>query len=107
MRQVYDKIKYLVGSREILEGMERIKVLPLFSDQALDFLECLSKRLMSSNEAKKYPDVIAYAFWIRRASLEKARNSVSNSALEYSHTIRHFPDLCADSRQRVNRADIR
>ena len=75
MRQVYDKIKYLVGSREILEGMERIKVLPLFSDQALDFLECLSKRLMSSNEAKKYPDVIAYAFWIRRASLEKARST--------------------------------
>ncbi len=71
MQQVFDKIKYLVGNREILEQMENARVLPLFSDMALDFLDCLSKRLMRSNEAKKYPDVMAYAFWIRRASLEK------------------------------------
>lgn len=71
MQQIFDNIRYLVGNREILEQMENISALPLFSDQALNFLDCLSKKLMYSSKAKKYPDVIAYAFWIRRASLEK------------------------------------
>lgn len=71
MQQVLDNIKFLVGSKETLEQMQNIKVLPIFSNTALDFLDCLSKTLMRSNKAKKYPDVIAYAFWIRRASLEK------------------------------------
>ena len=72
MQQVFDEITYLVGSREILEQMEHARVLPLFSEKVLDFLDCLSKKLMQSSEAKKYPDVIAYAFWIRREYLEKA-----------------------------------
>ena len=72
MQQAFDKVRYLVGDRGILERMENTQVLPLFSDQALDFLDGRSKRLMKSSRAKKYPDVIAYAFWIRRASLEKA-----------------------------------
>lgn len=72
MRQAFDNIRYLVGNRETLKEMENVQVLPLFSDKALDFLDCLSKRLMQSGRARNYPDVIAYAFWIRRASLEKA-----------------------------------
>lgn len=72
MQQVFDNVRYLVGNREILERMENVQALPLFSDKALDFLDCLSKKLMHSSEAKKFPDVTAYAFWIRRASLEKA-----------------------------------
>ncbi len=71
MQQVFNDIRYLVGNKEILEQMEKTQVLPLFSEKALNFLDCLSRRLMCSNRAKKYPDVIAYAFWIRRASLEK------------------------------------
>lgn len=72
MQQIFDDIRYLVGNREILERMKYVRALPLFSDKVLDFLDCLSGKLMRSKEAKKYPDVIAYAFWIRRASLEKA-----------------------------------
>lgn len=71
MRQIFNKIKYLVGSREVLEHMEHAQVLPLFSEEALAFLDCLSKRLMQSSEAKKHPDVIAYAFWIRKEYLER------------------------------------
>lgn len=72
MRQIFNEINYLVGNREILGEMEHVQVLPLFSNKALEFLDCLSGMLMRSRAAKKYPDVIAYAFWIRRASLEKA-----------------------------------
>jgi len=71
MHPAFEDISYVVGNRAILEQMENVQALPFFSDKVLDFLDCLSKRLMHSNEAKRYPDVIAYAFWIRRASLEK------------------------------------
>lgn len=74
MQQSFDKIKYLVGSREVLKQMEHARVLPLFSEEVLDFLDCLSKRLMKCSEAKKYPDVVAYAFWIRREYLERTRH---------------------------------
>ena len=80
MRQVFDSMRFLVGNGEILEQMENVRALPLFSDKALHFLDCLSRRLMQSREAKKYPDVIAYAFWIRRTSLERVRNQYRSDA---------------------------
>ncbi len=72
MQQTFSSIQYFVGDRDILERMESVQVLPLFSERVLDFMDCLSKRLMADSKAKKYPDVIAFAFWIRRASLYKA-----------------------------------
>ncbi len=80
MQPAFDSIKYLVGNREILERMEAVPVLPLFSAEALDFLECLSKKLMESREARQYPDVIAYAFWIRKDRMEQARMAYKTEA---------------------------
>lgn len=62
MQQTFSGIQFVVGDRNVLEQMVNIQVLPLFSERVLDFLDCLSKRLMDSNEAKKYPDVISFAF---------------------------------------------
>lgn len=80
MQQVFDSIRFLVGNREILEQLENAKVFPLFSDKVLYFFDCLSKRLMQSSAAKKYPDVIAYAFWIRKTSLERVKNQYKSNA---------------------------
>lgn len=80
MQPAFDRMKYLVGDREILEQMENVPVLPLFSDEALGFLDCLSKRLMENGEARRYPDVIAYAFWIRKAHMEQVRMSYRTEA---------------------------
>lgn len=71
MRQVFDKIEYLVGNREILEQMGSARVYPLFSKNVIDFFDALSKKLLTSQIARQYSDVIAYGFWIRRVSLEK------------------------------------
>lgn len=80
MRRVFDSMRFLVGSEEILEQMENVRALSLFSDKVLYFFDCLSKRLMKSDEAKKYPDVIAYAFWIRRTSLERVKIQYKSNA---------------------------
>lgn len=80
MQQVFDQVDFLVGNKEILAQMENVQALSLFSEKVLLFFDCLSKRLMHSNEAKKYPDVIAYAFWIRKASLERVSNQYRSNA---------------------------
>lgn len=67
----FDNIRYLVGDIGTLEQMQKVPALPIFSEKAVAFLSCLSEKLMHNNEAKSYADVIAYAFWIRRASLNK------------------------------------
>ena len=79
MQLCFSHMDFLVGNREILEQMENVRVLPLFSDKVLHFFDCLSKKLIQSNEAKRYPDVIAYAFWIRRSSLERVRNQYKSN----------------------------
>ncbi len=52
-------------------GMAKTPVLPLFSQQAQAFLAAVSKRLLANPQAKAYPDLMDYAFWVRAASLKK------------------------------------
>ena len=80
MQPDFDRIQYLVGSRKILEQMETVPAFPLFFDKVLGLLDCLSKKLMESREARQYPDVIAYAFWIRKAHMEQARMAYQTGA---------------------------
>lgn len=66
-----DKLSYLVGSGEMLRGMCGATAKGPFDDAVLDFLNDLSKALMADWEAKAYPDVVTFAFWIRKASTSK------------------------------------
>ncbi len=61
-----DKITYLVGD-------ETIFVRPLIPYEALlcEFLDDLSSELRSSKEALAYPDIMAFAFWCRKANITK------------------------------------
>lgn len=64
---------YLVGNCEILNSMQQIKALPLFSEQVVRFLGKLSQLLMKDKKTKAFPDILSYAFWIRKASIEKEK----------------------------------
>ena len=46
-----------------------------FSSLILDFLGDLSKELMKDIDARKHPDVISFAFWLRPASLNQKKKS--------------------------------
>ena len=64
MQQVFDQVDFLVGNKEILAQMENVQALSLFSEKVLLFFDCLSKRLMHSNEAgPRWPR--APATWCR------------------------------------------
>lgn len=71
MRQGFEKISYVIGSEDILLGMEKVPALPLFSGQAQEFLAALSRKLMADPRAKNYPDLMDYGFWVRVASLRR------------------------------------
>ena len=62
-------ITYLVGDERIAEGLAHIRARMPFDSGILSFLNDVSQRLIGNTAAKAYPDVITYAFWIRKASL--------------------------------------
>lgn len=78
MKKDFSDVTFLVGSEKILSNIEDIAALPIFSDQAMDFFSELSDDLLHNREAKKYGDIIAYAFWIRHRSLESLKNEYIN-----------------------------
>ena len=75
MQSTSEKINFLIGSKEILEGMAEIPTQEPFSDDIVEFFTEVSSKLLSSKEVKLYPDVMAYAFWIRRSSFEREKKN--------------------------------
>lgn len=67
------KIKYLVGDEGIIVNSDRIPAMPVFSDEVISFLSALSKELLAIKGIRQYQDVMSYAYWIRKASLEKEK----------------------------------
>jgi hypothetical protein len=66
-------IKYVIGDSDIIDRMEAIPALQPFEDTVMDYLDSVSKILLSSTEAKQYPDVITFAFWCRKASMKNVQ----------------------------------
>ena len=64
-------VTYLVGSADIASAMPAVPALPPFDGRILDFLNAVAKALLADGEAKAYPDVVTFAFWIRSASTKK------------------------------------
>ena len=70
-----DRIKFLTGDESILLNSAEIPALPMFSDVVVSFLSELSKELLSVPGIREHVDIISYAYWIRKASLEKEKQN--------------------------------
>ncbi len=66
-------VTYLVGSADIAAAMPAVPALPPFDGRILEFLNAVAKALLADREAKAYPDVVTFAFWIRSASTKKLK----------------------------------
>ena len=62
-------VSYLVGNEELFEEALTTASLEPFDDEVLDFLNTLSKNLMMRKDAKLYPDIVTFGFWIRKSSM--------------------------------------
>lgn len=64
-------IQYLTGNEEILMRMPKAEAREPFGEEIQEFLNTLSRTLLSMPEARLYPDVVTFAFWIRKSSVKK------------------------------------
>ena len=76
-----NKITYLVGDECVLNDAACTPALPVFSDEMVGFLSELSKELMAVPGIRNHQDVMSYAYWIRKASLEQARNEAVSAGV--------------------------
>ena len=66
-------ISFLTGSIEELDELFSSRAKEPFSEEIMDFLDLVSKKLMGSAAVKAYPDVVTLGFWLRKASVQKLK----------------------------------
>lgn len=71
--ETLNRIQFLTGGADIILGLRDVPAKAPFDEEMLFFLDAVSKKLMSAQEARAYPDVVTFAFWIRGASLTKLK----------------------------------
>ena len=64
-------INFVVGKKENFLKIAEHKPLKIFSEKVCSFLNTLSKRLLEEPQAKQFSDVVTFAFWCRRASINQ------------------------------------
>lgn len=63
----YNELSFLVGNNNIVNQMKKSTPLQPFSDEVVEFLNDLSKEVMSIG--KDYSDVATFGFWCRRSAI--------------------------------------
>lgn len=65
---------------QIICGVGNVKQHPIapYSDNVCRFLDTFSVALRQDREAKLYPDVQTFAFWIRKANIQKKKGEFEN-----------------------------
>jgi len=84
MRINSNDLEFLTGDYGVLLNSIHMPAMPAFSDKAVNFLSALSRELLKDKRSKKNVDVISYAYWIRRASLESEKEK---DYIGYSHRL--------------------
>ena len=68
-----DKVINLYHGEQPFEHMIKLKVFSPFSNEVCAFLATLSQTLLADKEAKTYSDVVTFAFFCRKANIEKEK----------------------------------
>lgn len=71
--EVLDQVTFLTGSNDFASQLSTVPALPPFDDRIVDFLNDVSRELMSNKAAKAYSDVVTFGFWIRKGSVQKLK----------------------------------
>ena len=70
MQLSFNELQYVVGSPDVVENMQNVKVLRPFDDEVIAFFNDLSGILRKDRE---YSDVATFGFWCRKAALLKEK----------------------------------
>lgn len=72
--KILDQISYVTGSKDLVRVLPNIPAKYPFEERTIAFLNEVSKALLTDAAAKKFSDVITFAFWIRKASTLKLKD---------------------------------
>ena len=86
MQQNFD-IEYLIGNSSIVEAMLQQPAFPIFSKIVCEFLQAVSQRLLKNAKAKVYPDVMTFAFWCRKSSVQQMAKAYDLSEVRLGRGI--------------------
>lgn len=86
-QNMFNKITFLTGNETLFRQIQESAVTNIFSPIRLSFLNALSQALRKDPRSKKYEDVLAYAFWIRKASLEQEKKRHQDAAARLGRGI--------------------
>lgn len=75
MEKVLEKVEFLVGDESGLTEIIDQPALDIFSENTVCFLSEISKLLLKSINIRDYPDVATFAFFCRRANINKLKIS--------------------------------
>lgn len=71
--EVLGRVSFLTGNASLAETLPLTPAKKPFDDSIVEFLNDLSRVLMSDRDSKAYSDVVTFAFWIRKASVLKLK----------------------------------
>ena len=71
MQPEIDTLDLLVPHDTNLEALQEARPLQPYEDAVVAFLDSWSKRLLAYPSSRMYPDIITFAFWIRRGHIRR------------------------------------
>lgn len=80
MKKNKNDIEYLFNERFDEIKFNKIPSLEPFSEDAINFLDTLSKKLLKNFKTKAYPDVATFAFFCRRGNIIKLKQKYNDSS---------------------------
>lgn len=87
MQSISDKIELLFPKTLDWEQWKQYKTDVPFSDNIVSLLNVLSSSLLNDKECSKYPDIIAFAFFCRKANITSLKNQYTKNELRLGRGI--------------------
>lgn len=66
-----EKINYVIGDKNIFDLMPTIRAWRPFDERIINFCDKLSKTLIREKNSQRYPDLVTFAFWLRKKNLQR------------------------------------
>ena len=77
--EVLRRVTYLIGSEDLIAKLPNVPAIVPFHDTIIEFLNQVSRVLMGNRAVRAYPDLVTFAFWIRKSSVLKQKERFENN----------------------------
>lgn len=73
IRELLSKVDFLTGDADAVLMLDEAVPDSPFDEKRIGFLDLVSKNIMKDTRSRAFPDVVTFAFWIRKANINIAK----------------------------------